>query len=689
MILKEGEIFHGRYCIVSKLGEGSVGSVYRATQIDSGREVALKLLHASSNATEIERERFLREFRILAQLSSEHIVTFYSAAISAEGFPYAVFELISGQDLFHAITEAQRMPYERTLKIAEQICVAMEYAHNQGIIHRDLKPENIMLLEKPEHDWVKILDFGFARDESQNSSKQKLTATGVVVGTVCYLSPEQCRGGKASVQSDIYALACIIYECIAGKLLFEADSPLSVVHKQINEDPLPALKLLQPLVPFGFIAVLKKALDKDPSRRQSSMRELRSDLLALPKEIGVAPPISKKVILRYLVGALIIVGIVAGSVAIFQSIVKSNLNAETMAKPAKLTKLLSVQNPQALIDDAVKLMEKHDYAGAELRLKLAREKAHRERNSECEFRAQVLLTQVSLKTKDIPSGRVRARETVETAKKYFGKDSNEYFNALQVQADSFVADDPTRAKQILASLLLKFESGNKVATLTLVEVLDKYTELLQKDGEGALADAELTKSKALFENPAVNPNVKCLFLVLQARSKFNLGKKAEAEQLAKQGTDLSIESDGLRDQQRVTLLVMWAELYSHAGDLDRAIQLIEEAQHRLRSSGADMWLAELYIAEANMFMDARQNSKALIPLDKAYTLVDPTKRRAPNVLVSEIIYEKAICYKNLGDLEQAHHLIEDAIATCPVELTEFLVRCSDLRKEIETKLSKK
>ena len=120
-----------------------------------------------------------------------------------------------------------------------------------------------MLLAEPRPDFVKILDFGFARrDSTASHPTQKLTATGMVVGTVCYLSPEQCKGGQAGVHSDIYALACIIYECLAGKLLFEAETPLAVVQKQIYEEPAPALKKLQALVPERFIPVLKKALNK-------------------------------------------------------------------------------------------------------------------------------------------------------------------------------------------------------------------------------------------------------------------------------------------------------------------------------------------------------------------------------------------------------------------------------------------
>ena len=279
MILKEEEVFHGRYRIISRLGDGSVGVVYHAEQLDSGREVALKLLHASTSRTEVERERFLREFRILSQLSHDHIMTFYSAAISPEGMPYAVFEYIPGENLHHVITREKTLPFSRTLKIAEQICLGMDYAHNHGIIHRDLKPENIMLLQSPEPDFVKILDFGFARDVSTASTgKQKLTATGMVVGTVCYMSPEQCKGAKAETQSDIYALACIIYECLTGNLLFQADSPLGVVHRQIYDDPAPALKQLQGQVPDAFIAILKKALSKEPDKRQKSMAELLNEL---------------------------------------------------------------------------------------------------------------------------------------------------------------------------------------------------------------------------------------------------------------------------------------------------------------------------------------------------------------------------------------------------------------------------
>ena len=247
--------------------------MYRARQMDANREVALKLLHKTVAE---DKERFMREFKSLARLSHEHIITFYGAAINEQAIPYAVCEYIRGKSLQAELQDSGAMNWERALNIALQLCDAMQHAHAHGVIHRDLKPANIMLLESASEDWSKILDFGFAK---LMDTSQKLTRTGTLIGTTHYMSPEQCQGKTVDARSDIYSLACIIFEMLAGERLFDADNSIGLIHKHAYESPLPSLKKLRARnIPSALVELLERALAKDPAQRIQSMLQLRDDI---------------------------------------------------------------------------------------------------------------------------------------------------------------------------------------------------------------------------------------------------------------------------------------------------------------------------------------------------------------------------------------------------------------------------
>ncbi len=273
--LSEGDVFHGRYRIIRQIGKGGAGSVYLASQIDVKRQVALKLIDQASQNND-NMERFLREFKLLASLEHSGIVTFYSAAISAEGIPYAVCEYIKGRNLQELISEKVRIPWQELAKIAIQICHALEYAHANSIVHRDLKPANIMLMDYPEANTVKIIDFGLGKIMQESS--EKLTGTGLLMGTPHYMSPEQAVGGKVDGRSDIYALACIIFEAVSGRKLFDAHSPIGILHKHVNENPEITLEVIIGSRSEKLQKILLKMLAKDPDKRYPDMKSLSADL---------------------------------------------------------------------------------------------------------------------------------------------------------------------------------------------------------------------------------------------------------------------------------------------------------------------------------------------------------------------------------------------------------------------------
>lgn len=264
--LKEGSLFHDRYLIKATLGAGGMGTVYRALQTDCSRVVALKLLKPDLVSSDEYFERFLREFRALSQLSHPNIVNFYNAAISDEKIPYAVYELLEGSTLGKIISDCGPLDEPRAIHFAIEICKGLKHIHEKSLVHRDLKPENVMISNSPEIDSVKVFDFGLSKDLSQ-TEVQKLTQTGELLGSVHYMSPEQCRGEKCGPAADVYALGCILFECLSGEHLYEAETPLGVIYAHINSNPSGKLKKLRVRCSTQTIALLSKMLAQSPDER--------------------------------------------------------------------------------------------------------------------------------------------------------------------------------------------------------------------------------------------------------------------------------------------------------------------------------------------------------------------------------------------------------------------------------------
>ena len=284
--LEQGYIFEERFEILGFLGGGGMGAVYKAKQLDANRIVALKLLHHSLVETDEFKKRFLRECKLLSRLSNEQIITFYHAAISAAGNPYAVFEYLEGQTLRQVLDARERLSVSESLTVLIQVSTAIQSAHALNIVHRDLKPENIMLSQLAESWRIKVFDFGLSKDSiTEERESQKLTLTGDIVGTAAYMSPEQCRGGRAEARSDIYALGCIAYECLSGKQLFDEATPMAALHKHLIEDPTNAVNELCAFCPPALTQLIMDMLAKSPSGRPRSMTTVRDTLLQAESQL--------------------------------------------------------------------------------------------------------------------------------------------------------------------------------------------------------------------------------------------------------------------------------------------------------------------------------------------------------------------------------------------------------------------
>lgn len=287
--LKPGTVVDDRYEIVEHLGDGGMGSVFKAKELGLERFVALKMLHPSLVGDEEHRKRFKREGAVLATLEHPHILQCYRFGMWQATYPYISMEYVVGQSLSSLIAENEKLPVDRMLTLGLQISAAMDHAHQHHVVHRDLKPANIMILLGEKGDCAKVLDFGLARVLSDSGNvSQQLTQSGCLVGSVYYMSPEQCLGKKADGRSDIYSLGCLLYEVLTGAPPLMADNPMGLIYLHVNSMPDSLDKHFDKTeLPAGLNDSLMRAMAKNPEDRFQSMKEFH-DALCLVQEGGAS-----------------------------------------------------------------------------------------------------------------------------------------------------------------------------------------------------------------------------------------------------------------------------------------------------------------------------------------------------------------------------------------------------------------
>ncbi len=270
----------GRYQVVQRLGAGAFGTVYKAKDKILGRMVAIKTIRLEGLAAQgasLEElvDRFEREAQVSAQLRHPNIVTIYDIG-EADGMSYLAMEFIDGVGLEKIIASTGRLPLERAASIAAQVADALDFAHKNSVVHRDIKPANIMI---EPGDRVKVTDFGIAK---VTNSVDHLTATGSLLGTPSYMSPEQARGSALDGRSDLFAVGAVFYEMLAGTKAFRGESITGLIFKIIAEEPTP-IREVDANLPDEVSRILSKALSKAPETRYQNGRELADDLLTLTR----------------------------------------------------------------------------------------------------------------------------------------------------------------------------------------------------------------------------------------------------------------------------------------------------------------------------------------------------------------------------------------------------------------------
>jgi serine/threonine protein kinase len=270
MTSMQGRTLADRYELSERIGAGGMGTVWRARDTLLGRDVAVKILHEGLASDAAFAERFRREARAAARLGHPNIAAVYDTG-EHEGMPFIVMELVDGESLHTRIKRDGPLSVRDTVGITRPVLAALGHAHARGLVHRDMKPGNVLISQSGD---IKVVDFGIAKGVGEGTS---VTRTGALMGTAAYLSPEQVEGHQATLQSDLYALGCLMFAALTGAPPYEGDSAVAVAMRHLR-DPVPSVRARRPDVPVALERVLARSLEKDPARRYASAAEMDAAL---------------------------------------------------------------------------------------------------------------------------------------------------------------------------------------------------------------------------------------------------------------------------------------------------------------------------------------------------------------------------------------------------------------------------
>ena len=283
-----GSSFGTRYRIECLLGQGGMGAVYKAYDLELERTVALKLVRPELAANAEVMLRFKQELLLASTISHKNILRIYDLGDS-DGIKFISMAFVEGCDLAGLIESTGRLPLDRALKFTRQFCAAMDAAHSEGVVHRDLKPQNILI---DQEDNLYVSDFGLAKSLAPEAST--MTRTGQLLGTPRYMSPEQVEAKYVDHRSDLYSLGLILFEIFTSELPFRGDSALQIMFQRVTAEPKDP-RTLRPELPDYLANIILKCLERDPAKRYQSAREILTDLDAQNTPL-LSPPARPKAV---------------------------------------------------------------------------------------------------------------------------------------------------------------------------------------------------------------------------------------------------------------------------------------------------------------------------------------------------------------------------------------------------------
>ena len=276
--LRTGDVLD-HYRIENLVARSGMASIFRATDVRTGRPVALKIPHPEMEADVVLYDRFQREQDIGQKLDHPNVMKVMSNDHASQ--VYMVMEWVDGRLLRQILMEKRKLPIERAVDLTKKICDALDYIHRHGVVHRDLKPENIMV---DDEDHVKLIDFGIAGHEG--SRRLTFAKLSQLMGTPDYISPEQVKGKRGDGRSDIYALGIMFYEMLTGKVPFQGPNAFAIMNDRLLNNPIPPREI-DPSIPGELQEIIYRALERDPKNRYATAKEFLWDL-EHPDQVGVA-----------------------------------------------------------------------------------------------------------------------------------------------------------------------------------------------------------------------------------------------------------------------------------------------------------------------------------------------------------------------------------------------------------------
>ncbi len=341
--LKPGTKLGTRYEIVQMLGQGGMGAVYKAMDLEIGRMVALKVIKPELALNEEILQRFKQELILARRITHKSVIRIFDLG-EADGVKFITMEFIEGKDLKSVVTEKGRLSFEECADIVSQICTALEAAHAEGVVHRDLKPQNVMVDKSGR---VIVMDFGIARTMEPGS----MTQTGALLGTPDYMSPEQVMGEHVDPRSDLFTLGVIFYELLVGQLPYKADTVSAAMYKRTKETSLTPIEV-DPTVPPVLSDIAAKCLLLDPQARYQTAAEIQQDIEAWrggsTKRIPLPEPVVEKKpgISRaaMAIGAGVLIVVVAGAVYVSRAFFSGPPAATVAVPPSATLAILPLRN---------------------------------------------------------------------------------------------------------------------------------------------------------------------------------------------------------------------------------------------------------------------------------------------------------------------------------------------------------